>query len=313
MNRTIESQGRAAAITRRASAQTYYTVRFLVDRDLVPAAYQAYAYFRWVDDCLDEALQEQSERLAFIERQKALVERCYAGELPEDMTPEERMLAGLIQADPHKTSGLHAYIRNMMEVMAFDAERRGRLITRQELGAYMRSLATAVTEALHYFIGHSCRSPRGAARHLAAMGAHIAHMLRDAYEDNAAGYVNVPHQFLVSHNLDPQDVDSPAYHAWVRGQVGLARAYFMAGKDYLAHVESYRCRLAGHAYIARFEVVLDAIEREGYRLRPRYNERKSPLNGLRVAWVALTRACVYRRVQTPSQGYPLHKPLQREP
>ncbi len=44
----------AADITRAASKQTYYTIRFLVDRSLVEDAYRAYAYFRWVDDCLDQ-------------------------------------------------------------------------------------------------------------------------------------------------------------------------------------------------------------------------------------------------------------------
>ena len=50
----------ATSITRAASKQTYYIVRFLVDRDRVPDAYQAYAYFRWVDDYLDQAGMERS-------------------------------------------------------------------------------------------------------------------------------------------------------------------------------------------------------------------------------------------------------------
>jgi hypothetical protein len=39
-------------------------------------------------------------------------------------------------------------------------------------------------------------------------------------------------------------------------------------------VENPRCRLAGYAYMARFDGVLAAIEREDYRLRPAYPERK---------------------------------------
>ena len=48
----------AASITKAASQQTYYTIRFLADRELVPDAYRAYAYFRWVDDALDAELTE---------------------------------------------------------------------------------------------------------------------------------------------------------------------------------------------------------------------------------------------------------------
>jgi large subunit ribosomal protein L18 len=44
----------AASITKAASKQSYYTIRFLVDRDRMDDAYRAYAYFRWVDDIIDD-------------------------------------------------------------------------------------------------------------------------------------------------------------------------------------------------------------------------------------------------------------------
>ena len=59
-------QALAASITRTASKQTYYIVRFLVDRDRIPDAYQAYAYFRWVDDYLDREGITGSEGITFI-------------------------------------------------------------------------------------------------------------------------------------------------------------------------------------------------------------------------------------------------------
>src|SRR5689334_18619664 len=67
----------SAKITRDASTQTFYTIRFLVDRALVPNAYRAYAYFRWVDDCLDQQLSDRAERIAFLERQQKLVKCLY--------------------------------------------------------------------------------------------------------------------------------------------------------------------------------------------------------------------------------------------
>ncbi len=85
----------------------------------------------------------------------------------------------------------------------------------------------------------------------------------------------IPREYLESHTIAPQDVESEAYRAWVKNRVQLARAYFKAGQGYLAQAENPRCRLADYAYVARFEGVLDAIEREGYRLRPKYQERKS--------------------------------------
>ena len=276
----------AERITRAASKQAYYTVRFLADRDRARDAYRAYAYFRWVDDTLDQGDAGRAARLAFIARQQELVERGYCGDWPVELTEEERMLMTLIPGDHEYSSLLRSYIRNMMAVMAFDADRRWLVVTEQELADYALRLATAVTDALHYFINHDRAAPASPARYLPAMGAHITHMLRDTYEDVVAGYFNVPCELLEASGIGPADVTSEPYRQWVRGRVRLARSCFAAGAEYLAQVEGLRCRLAGYAYMARFTGVLDAIEREDYRLRPSYPERQRLGYGLRMAGAA---------------------------
>ncbi len=270
-------------ITRAASRQSYYTARFLVDRERTLDAYRAYAYFRWVDDTLDQSESERSARLAFVARQQNLVECGYRGERADNLSAEEWMLMDLIQADDEERSGLQSYIRNMMAVMAFDASRRGRLITQRELGEYALRLATAVTDALHYFIDHTHAPPCSEARYLPAMAAHIAHMLRDTYEDVAAGYYNVPGELLASSGIGPRDVSSAPYREWVRSRVALARDCFAAGAAYLDAVPSLRCRLAGYAYMARFTGILDAIERDGYQVRPVYADVSGASHALRMA------------------------------
>lgn len=281
----------AAAITRAASKQTDCTIRFLVDRDRVDDAYRAYAYFRWLDDYLDQAARPRAECLAFVQRQQDLMDACYRGQPCTGLAAEEWLLADLIRRDTEENSGLQAYIRNMMAVMAFDAERRGRLITQRELDDYTRWLAVAVTEAMHYFVGHRCASPQGELRYAAVTGAHIVHMLRDALEDAQAGYYNIPREIVEGRAISPADVASPAYRDWVRASVERARACFRAGRDYLAGAECLRCRIAGYAYTYRFEVVLDSIEREGYLLRAAYPERKGRLRMLQMMsgalWMAL--------------------------
>jgi phytoene/squalene synthetase len=170
----------------------------------------------------------------------------------------------------------------MMAVMAFDANRRGRWVTELELDQYTQHLSIAVTDALHYFIGHTYAPPPSESRYLPAMAAHLTHMLRDTFEDVAVGYFNVPRELLEANGIDPRDVESAPYRAWVKRRVQLARSYFKQGASYLDRVKSMRCRLAGYAYMARFAGVLDAIEREEYRLRPAYPEFASPGYALRV-------------------------------
>ena len=82
------------------------------------------------------------------------MEACYRGEIPDDLSAEEWMLVDLVRNDTEKNSGLQSYLRNMMAVMIFDAERRGQVIIQAELSGYSRALAVAVTEAMYYFIGH---------------------------------------------------------------------------------------------------------------------------------------------------------------
>jgi len=287
----------AAATTRTASRQSYLTIRWLADPAYRADAFALYAYFRWLDDTVDERLGDRDERLAFVARQQALFAQAASGARPSGLSPDEALLVGLARPDrPDRADrrgdasesrevggdvllSLHA----MLDVMEFDAQRRGRPVTQQELDDYTQDLAVAVTEALHHCIGHGCRSAHDETRYVAVTGAHVAHMLRDLVEDLDAGYLNVPSELLVDGQLSRDDLLSPELRAWVRDRVALARSCFATGRRCLARADSARCRLAGHAYIARFEWVLDAVEADGYRLRPSYPQRATLRGGLRIA------------------------------
>lgn len=296
-SRSAAEPSLAVSITRAASKQTYYTIRLLADRDRLEDAYSAYAYFRWVDDCIDETLANEWARSAFLNRQRTLIEWGYDAAGGRDLTGEERMIVALMRGDPATSSGLLAYIQHMMAVMTFDVSRKDRLITEQELAAYTRDLAIAVTEALHYFIGHDDAAPQCDDRYLAVTAAHITHMLRDAFEDAAAGYYNIPCEFLEAHQINPWDITCDAYRTWVKSRVQLARAYFQEAESYLAQVKSRRCRLAGYAYTARFQWILDVIEQEDYLLRPAYPERKGLKAGLKMGMSAI-RDCLKHELRS---------------
>jgi hypothetical protein len=85
--------------------------------------------------------------------------------------------------------------------------------------------------------------------------------------------------------------------------VQLARCQFKAGQSYLAQVQNCRCRLAGYLYMARFETVLNAMERDGYRLRTAYPECKTTRAGMRMGWSMLSKALT--RGQQEPVSYPL--------
>jgi len=236
------------------------------------------------------------------------LESSYQGGATRDLHLEEQMLVELIQNDTEKNSGLQSYLRNMMRVMDFDIERRGRLISQGELDEYTRCLAVAVTEAMHYFIGHSSHSLENEFRHLAVAAAHIAHMLRDTFDDIEAGYYNIPCETLEENHIELQDVQSDAYRDWVKSRIQLAREYFRAGRIDLARIHNIRYRIACLAYVARFEWLLDTIEKEGYRLRPQYDERKSVGIGLRMIWLTISSVISLRRANSLPQTVILRPP-----
>ncbi len=263
----------ARSITWASSKQSYLTARLLADRDLADDCLRAYAYFRWADDMIDIFLSGSAERTAFIERQKTLIDSLYRGERPESLSPEEAMLADLVAHDRAPESGLRSFIRNFMAVIEFDAHRQGRIASQQELSAYTTCLATAVMDGLQYFIGNGHPYPRTHDRSLAVTGAHITHMLRDMREDLSAGLINLPAEYLEAHGLGVENMNSEPFRLWVREQVELARYCFREGKTYINSLDVLRCKLAGVWYCARFECVLNAIERDGFQLRSEYPER----------------------------------------
>jgi phytoene/squalene synthetase len=112
-------------------------------------------------------------------------------------------------------------------------------------------------------------------------------MLRDLKEDIPEGYINIPKEQIECYELDIEQLDSNAMRSWVKGRVRLARQYFRDGKQYLDKLSVLRCRIVGHWYCARFEYLLDTIEKDGYLLRSTYSKPHKWLTSLKFASIAL--------------------------
>jgi len=70
-----------------------------------------------------------------------------------------------------------------------------------------------------------------------ATAAHITHMLRDMSPDITEGFINIPVVYLEAHGINPEDMESLPFRAWVRSRVELAREYFREGKRYLDELD----------------------------------------------------------------------------
>jgi len=272
----------ARSITWSGSKQTYLTGRLLVDRELSADFFRAYAYFRWLDDMIDLTAQTDRERHSFVARQRAIIDDLYKGQSVAESDPEEALVAELIRHDAGRSRRLQSFIRNMFAIIEFDALRRGRPISQEELDWYSNTLATSVTDGLQHFIGNTFDYPDHAYRCSAALGAHITHLLRDMRLDIRDGYINIPKAYLSANGIGADAFDSGPYREWVRTRVKQARRYLGQGKQYLNSLGNLRCKLVGHLYVARFEGILKSIEGDGFRLREDYREQASLATGLKM-------------------------------
>lgn len=306
----------AQAITWAGSKQSYFTARLMVDKDLVNDFFRAYAYFRWADDIIDAPASEDSparsseERISFIGRQKELIDTLYRKQRPDDLAPEEEMVADLISHDRGENSGLQSFIRNMLAIIQFDAERKGKQVSQHELTWYTAHVAKSVTDGIEYFIGNNYSYPDSNGRYSAAIAAHITHLLRDTVPDTADGFINIPREYLKATGIGPEDIESAPFRDSVRDRVDQARLYFREGKRYLDQLDVLRCKIVGHWYCARFEKVLDTIERDDYALRAVYSERSDLTTWLRIAWLGFTvtlRHIVSRRRPAKSRAVKMVK------
>ena len=156
MRHTWPADAPAAAATRRASTQSYLTIRFLADRAFRRDAFALYAYFRWLDDAVDEGAATPAERVELVARQRRLLERAAGGDgAPwDEAAPEERLLvaetlAGLRPGYPEVAVGVRlerGLPEDVLGDLAHDAalvvvgETRHGLLTDLVLGSVARSL-----------------------------------------------------------------------------------------------------------------------------------------------------------------------------
>ena len=278
----------AKGITWEGSKQSYFTARWMVDKELREDAFRAYGYFRWADDVIDTESQTENERISFVKRQRELIDALFNGEDFDDLSPEETIIVSLIEHDQDLNSGLRSYILNMLEILEFDAYRRGGSITEQEHVWYSKCLAKSVIDGLQYFINNGHPYPKTEDRYYSAIAAHITHMLRDMVWDIEEGYINIPQEYLETHGIGPEDMDSPQFRAWVKSQVDLAREYFKVGKRYIKQMDVLRYKIVCYWYCTRFDSILEAIERDGYCLRAEYPEQRSFFSWLRIIMVGIS-------------------------
>jgi phytoene/squalene synthetase len=248
------------------NSAAFYLARLLYDRGTLPLFCLGYAYFRWVDDFIDDPMHSERSCRAFITCQQKLIDAAYQGEIWSTDRIEEQMVQYLVEVDFQER--LKPYIQDMLAALVWDTRRRGQFSDRSALQAYSLALGRAYTNALQAFVTQSHVYPDAPGRYAAGTAAHLVHLLRDFVQDWEAGYYNISRQEMAEFGLDaaPFDFEGEAFRNWVRVVAQRARGLFRDGQRYLDSLQVYRCKLLGYLYCVRYEILLDQIEHQGYRI-----------------------------------------------
>ncbi len=260
----------ARRIVKAENPETYFLGRLLYDRGLADYFFLCYAYFRWVDDHVDDPAIGADEGRVFLRRQRALLHLLYQEEALPHICPQEQMLAQLVIYDLAHGSEIRQVISPMFECLAFDGGRRGHILSHEQLDWYSRALGRSYTDSQQYFIARGHRYPRGPDQYVTGTVAHRVHILRDFLSDLSFGYVNISKEDLDTYQIDLARVNDVRFRKWVRDKVRADREECRLGKTYLDRLGVWRCKLLGYLYCLRYEAVLDTIERDGCRLRESY-------------------------------------------
>ncbi|MHA2347187.1 MAG: squalene/phytoene synthase family protein, partial [Candidatus Hodarchaeales archaeon] len=277
----------AKSIVRKSNKLTYLIILLLVDKNLRKECFKAYAYFRWLDDLIDNNGAQNERIKVLINRQKVIIQQAYNDEKPNASSPEEEILIELIKGDKRDDSYLKSYILNFFSIIEFDSTRKGKNVSNQELKWYSETVGKAVTDCIFYFIGNHIAYPESENRYLAAEGAHITHMLRDYREDIKNGYFNIPIEFLTAKKITIDEINCEEFRHWVKERTILARLYFYDGKKYIYDLKIFRTKIAALWYCLRFEKVLDAIEKNSFDLCSDNFGHRKPILALKMIGVVV--------------------------
>jgi len=240
---------------------TYILVRLFGRRDDRRIAYSLYQYFRQCDDFVDDPAQSQHSKLFFLKDQRRLIDKMYNGYIENTS-----QLSSIINYDRHHYNAFKNIFHAMLEVFEFDARRGKEPSDAGSLIDYSLRLSHAYTTLLIMFLKPEYKINEQDIQ--LAHGCHLAHMLRDYYEDQNLGYINIPEEETDKFSFN--NPNSDGFREWVKRRVSFIQEKLRQGKRSLTKTPHIRVRLIAWLYCFRYEIILRQLKDNGYILKESY-------------------------------------------
>lgn len=246
---------------------TFLLARLYLRKDDQYYSYLLYSYLRSADDFVDEKDASESEKKQFVHRQQKIIKSLYEN-CNIDANP---LISRIVKYDLKNGCKLKPCIFRMLKIFEFDANRKNKLVSSEELKNYSVNLATAYTQLLLYFTEPRYEYQREDA--LLAHACHLAHMLRDFKEDQRLGYINISKEEIAQYNIQLNKIPDEGFQEWLRDRIKIIQSHFKKGKAELDKNPILRTKIMGYLYCFRYEAIIRQIKEAEYQLKNKYPMR----------------------------------------
>lgn len=255
------SEVTAEAVTRKSTLFGYLLCKTFFRAENTLPLFQSYAYFRWLDDFVDQSNDSQESLVCFVLRQKNLIASWYNGESAQASNSRESFIHATINYDKTNEMQLHSMITNFIEAIEWDVSRRYSIVSKNDLGIYSLRLGRSYAEGLLFGLGMKANDPAyDIAMNKCGSAAHIAHILRDLSIDLNLGYVNISCEDMKLFDIDPLDPSLHGIGKWIAFSAEKAEALFSEGKIYQKTFPNIKSRLVFDIVCSRYLSVLRKVK-----------------------------------------------------
>jgi 1-hydroxycarotenoid 3,4-desaturase len=262
----LAQQGyRQARALTRAHARSFSLASALLCGARKRAAYSLYAICRQLDDLVDGS--NEADRALRLGRARAAISALYGGGRLEGAGLPWSEAQWAAFGDTVQRFGVpQAPLQDLVTGMEMDLV-TARYASWDELDVYCYRAAGTVGLLMASILGATDGRALGAAADL-GRAMQLTNILRDVREDLARGRVYLPQDELRAHGLTDQDLAvgrvDDRFRAFMRAQIGRARALYAKGEDGIRALGSVGARSTVRVMSAVYGGILGAIEEAGY-------------------------------------------------
>jgi hypothetical protein len=179
----------------------------LVPKTSRKLGYLCFNYLKWVDDFVDNPMNNKNDKLEFVENQLMLISDLSAGKEVELKSNEENFLYHFIKySDSINNHELIKELRTSVESIEMDALRLNNngIFSANELNQYLDKVVRPVFNLTYYLLYPSVN--------ILTENEYVGKfiwkvlILRDFFEDIDSGYINISGEDIEKYNLDVNNI-----------------------------------------------------------------------------------------------------------